>query len=275
MKPGIPALRLLTLSGLFALSAPALAIDCKKASTDVEKLICSNRGAVSADAELNRNYSALLKQAPDAEIRAMLVASQKRWVAARDQALTTLIDSPDALPDGKTSAQAARDLILARSAQFKKTAKGDSVPRIIGTALEQRKFLSQFTGGAYAGYQTSCDVLPRDYTDYSCFATRHYQNNGRVCSVDEYWASGGVYTKRYVADIVNGKPKTIASCSFSSSDEACHDSDGKTKWNRAPSQPERGYPANALPKIDGEVYDADDYEWAQACLADPAYPTAQ
>lgn len=272
MKPGIPALRLLSLAGLFALSAPALAIDCRKAATDVEKLICSDRGAVSADAELNRNYGALLKQAPDAEIRAMLVDSQKRWLAARDRALETLIGYPDSLPDGKTPARAARELILDRSAQFKEAEKGASTPRMIARALEQRQFQSRFTGGPLAGYSTSCDVLPPDYGSYGCFAIRHYQNKDRVCSIDESWASGGVYTHRYVANVVDGKPKVIASCSFNNADEACSDDAGKTRWNRTPAQPEHVYSATPLPKIDGEVYDQDDYAWAQACLADPAYP---
>lgn len=275
MKPGIPALRLLSLAGLFTLSAPALAIDCKKAATAVEKLICADRGAVSADAELNRAYGALLKAAPDAGIKAMLVDGQKRWLAARDKALETLIESPDILPEGKTPAQAARGLIQARSAEFKEKAKGADAPALIARALEQRKFRAQFTGGPFAGFATSCDVLPPDYNNYACFATRHYQNNARVCSIDESWASGGVYTKRYVADVVQGKPKVIATCSFNNSDEACADSDGKTRWNRSPAQPEHVYSDKPLPKIDGEVFDTEDYAWAQACLADPAYPSGK
>ncbi|WP_373981307.1 lysozyme inhibitor LprI family protein [Achromobacter sp. JD417] len=272
MRPGIPALRLLSLAGLFALSAPALAIDCKKAATGVEKLICADRGAVSADAALNRDYSALLKAAPDAEIRTMLVDGQKRWLAARDNALERLIESPDLLPDGKTPAQAARSLILARSAQFKEKAKGSDTPVLIARALEQRKFRAQFTGGPFAGFASSCDVLPPDYNNYACFATRHYQNKDRVCTIDEYWASGGVYTKRYVANVENGRPKVIASCSFSSADEACSDGNGKTHWNRSPAKPDFAYADKPLPKIDGEIFDTDDYEWAQACLASPAYP---
>lgn len=272
MKPAYPALRLFFLAGTFALSAPALAIDCKKAATAVEKLICSDRGAVSADAELNRSYAALLKQAPDADIRAMLVQSQKRWLAARDQALETLIETPDALPDGKSAAGIARDLIRSRSAEFKETAKGESVPGMISRAIAQQRFQAQFTGGKFAGYATSCDVLPRDYAYYACFATRHYQNNDRVCSVDEYWASGSVYTRRYVADVVDGKPKVIATCSFNGDDAACFDAGGKTQWNRKPAQPENLYSSGPQPKLDGEIADDDDFEWTQACLADPAFP---
>ncbi|MFD4841392.1 lysozyme inhibitor LprI family protein [Achromobacter sp. NPDC058515] len=275
MKPGIPAARLLCLAGLFTLSAPAWAIDCKKASSAVEKLICSDRNTVSADAELNRAYNAVLKQAPGGDIRAMLVDSQKRWVAARGRALDTLIGTPDALPDEKSAGEILRELIRNRTAELKETGKGASLPAIIGRAISQQKFQSQFTGGAHAGYWTSCDVLPRDYRNYACFAIRHYQNNDRVCTVDESWASGRVYTNRYVANIVDGKPKVVASCSFSSEDEACSDTEGKAKWNWKPEQPDYVYSAKPLPKIDGEIHDSDDFEWARACLADAAYPPAQ
>jgi len=227
------AVKGLFLAGVFALSAPAMAINCAKAGTAVEKLICADKATVAADAGLNRAYQAILKQAPDDSIRAMLVASQKRWLEARDRALERLLTDPDAVPDDKTASGIARELIENRSAQFKETGKGSATPTIIRRAVQQQKFQSQFTGGAFAGYWTSCDVLPHDY--YDCFAIRHYQHNDRVCSVDESWASGAVYTKRYVANVVDGKPRVIASCSFSSADEACATvGDTKANWNRQP-----------------------------------------
>lgn len=275
MKSAFPALKPLLLTGLLAMSAPALAINCAKASTAVDKLICADKKTVAADAELNRAYQAILKQAPDDEIRAMLVASQKRWLQARDRALDRLLTDADAVPDDKSAGEIARDLIQNRSAQFKEAAKGSSTPAIIRRAQQQRQFQSQFTGGAYAGYWTTCDVLPRDYNDYACFAIRHYQNHDRVCSVDESWASGAVYTKRYVANVVNGKPKVIASCSFSSADEACATvADTKANWNRQPKMPQYVYADEPLPKLDGEIDASDDADWVQACLTDPAYPPA-
>lgn len=272
MKSGIPVGRLLCVAGLFALAAPAYAIDCAKAASAVEKLICSDRKTVAADAELNRAYAAILKQAPDGDIRAMLAHNQKRWIVARDRALTNLIEDPGSVPDGKTAAGVARDLIQSRTAQLKETHKGATLPDMIGSAVRQQQFQAQFTGGAYAGYSTSCDVFPGENAYYGCFATRHYQNNDRICSVDEYWASGGVYTKRYVANVVDGKPQLAASCSFSSSDEACSDKAGETKWNMKPKKPDFSYPAQPLPKIDGEIVGDDDYEWARACLTGAAYP---
>ncbi|WZB67264.1 lysozyme inhibitor LprI family protein [Achromobacter xylosoxidans] len=92
------AARLLCLAGLGALAAPAWAIDCHKAGTPAEKLICSDRGAVAADAELNRAYAALLKQAPDAQIRAMLVDSQRRWIEARNMRLGGWCPTPNRCP---------------------------------------------------------------------------------------------------------------------------------------------------------------------------------
>lgn len=276
MKSGITAGRLLCVAGLFALAAPAYAIDCAKAASAVEKLICSDRKTVSADAELNRAYAALLKQAPDGDIRAMLAHNQKRWIAARDEALANLIQDPGAVPEGKTAAAVARELIRDRTAELQTTRKGAALPDLISRAVSQQQFQAQFTGGAYAGYSTSCDFLPGEHAYYGCFATRHYQNKDRICSVDEYWATGSVYTKRYVANVVGGKPRVIASCSFSSSDEACASvGDTPAKWNRQPEQPEYVYASEPLPKIDGEIDGSDDYEWAKACLTDPAFPGAQ
>ena len=156
------AARLLCLVGLSVLAAPALAINCQKASTVPEKLICSDRKAVAADGELNRAYAAVLKQAPDEEIHKMLVDSQRRWLKARDQVLDGLTDDSDALQDDKTPGQLAADLILNRIAQLKEIRKGDKLPAMIATALRQREFNKQFTGGPYAGFDVSCDLLPRE-----------------------------------------------------------------------------------------------------------------
>lgn len=276
MKSAFPVLKGLFVAGVFALSAPAMAINCTKAASAVEKLICADKKTVAADAALNHAYQAILKQAPDDEIRAMLVDSQKRWLQARDRALDRLLTDPDAVPDNQTAGDIARELIENRSAQFKEARKGSSTPTLIRLAVEQRKFQSQFTGGAFAGYWTTCDVLPGDYVNYECFAIRHYQHNDRVCSVDESWASGAVYTKRFVANIVDGKPRVIASCSFSSADEACATvGDTKANWNRKPDAPQYVYSDKPLPKLDGEIDASEDADWVKACLTDPAYPPAQ
>jgi uncharacterized protein YecT (DUF1311 family) len=276
MKLACSAVKAVFLTGLFALSAPAMAINCAKAGTAVEKLICSDKKTVAADAKLNRAYQAILKLAPDDSIRAMLVASQKRWLEARDRALDRLLTDPDGVPDDKSMGEIARELIENRIGQFQESGRGTVAPTMIRQAQQQQTFQSRFTGGAFAGYWTTCDVLPGDDVDYACFAIRHYQNNDRVCSVDESWASGAVYTKRYVANVVDGKPHVIASCSFSSADEACATvGDTKANWNRKPEAPQYVYADKPLPKLDGEIDASDDTEWVQACLTDPGYPPAQ
>ena len=74
--------------------------------------------------------------------------------------------------------------ILNRVATLKEIRKGDKLPAMIATALRQREFNKQFTGGPFAGFDVSCDILPRDYKYYGCFAIRHYQNNDRICSAE-------------------------------------------------------------------------------------------
>ncbi|WP_063569240.1 lysozyme inhibitor LprI family protein [Achromobacter ruhlandii] len=265
--------QLLGLVGISVVSASALAINCQKASNAAEKLIRSDRAAVAADAELNRAYAALLKQAPDAEIRAMLVASQRRWVEARDLRLEGLASDPESLPDDKTPGAIAADLIRARASEFKERGKGDDIPRLIRVALSQREFRKQFTGGPYSGYDVSCDVLPPDYKYYACFATRYYQNNDRVCSTDEYWATGSVYVQRYVAKVVDNKPVPVASCSYNGNDESCPGSIADdARWNTGPKVHAPTYPSKPLPQVDGEVDDSDDYGWIKACLTDGSFP---
>ncbi|MBQ2646489.1 MAG: DUF1311 domain-containing protein [Achromobacter sp.] len=267
------AAQLLCLAGLGVVAAPALAINCQKASTPSEKLICSDRKAVAADGELNRAYAAVLKQAPDEEIRKMLVDSQRRWIEARDQALNGLTDDSDALQDDQTPGGLAADMILNRVAALKEIRKGDKLPTMIATALRQREFNKQFTGGPYAGFDVSCDILPPDYKYYACFATRHYQNNDRICSVEEYWATGSVYVQRYVAKVVDNKPVPVASCSFNGNDANCPGSIADdAHWNTGPEVHKVDYSSKPLPKVDGEVHDDDEYGWLKSCLSDASFP---
>ncbi|CAB3916327.1 lysozyme inhibitor LprI family protein [Achromobacter sp. CF-sbj1-Ac2-l] len=267
------AAQLLCLAGLGVVAAPALAINCQKASTSSEKLICSDRKAVAADGELNRAYAAVLKQAPDEEIRKMLVDSQRRWIEARDQALNGLTDDSDALQDDQTPGGLAADMILNRVAALKEIRKGDKLPAMIATALRQREFNKQFTGGPYAGFDVSCDILPPDYKYYACFATRHYQNNDRICSVEEYWATGSVYVQRYVAKVVDNKPVPVASCSFNGNDANCPGSIADdAHWNTGPEVHKVDYSSKPLPKVDGEVHDDDEYGWLKSCLSDASFP---
>lgn len=252
-------------------TSPAAALDCGKAISSAEKLICSDARLTEADKALGAAYADWLAQAPDDEMRTMMVASQKRWLQARDEEAEPNDDPDDEAPK---PADVLLDLIGNRTHALKYRTAG--VPPIITQAKDQRAFAARFSGGPFAGYQTSCDALPPD-AGYACFATRHYQNGSRVCSVDQYWASGTVYVKRYVADVVDGKPKLKASCSYNGDDKACPDMFGgeDAGWNTQPKQDDRLYSSAALPKIDGDVEDNEDADWLIPCLTQPDFPATR
>ncbi|OZI46732.1 lysozyme inhibitor LprI family protein [Bordetella genomosp. 5] len=255
-------------------ATPALAIDCAKAQTAPEKLICSDARLKKADAELNRAYADLLKQAGDDGLRTMVRESQRRWLLARDRGLDTLQENLEAGDREGTLADAALEMLAARTDALKAKSR-DGKPDLLARAAAQRQFLAKFSGGEYAGYQTSCDVLPPDYKNYACFATRHYQNDDRICSVDEYFATNAAYTHRYVADVKEGKPTLIATCNFSGGESGCpQPGDATGRWNTSPPPFEREFYAKGLPKVDAEIYDVDDHAWLQVCLTDKRFPLA-
>lgn len=68
--------------GLLAGAAPALAMDCKAARTDIEKAICASPEAVAADAAMVAAYNALRERLAPADREALLV-SQRAWIKRR------------------------------------------------------------------------------------------------------------------------------------------------------------------------------------------------
>ncbi|MDR1284953.1 MAG: lysozyme inhibitor LprI family protein [Campylobacteraceae bacterium] len=71
----------LTLTFLFPAS-----FDCKKAKTDVEKLICSNEELSRLDEELNEAYKKLLAMTNNDD-KKMIIQEQREWVKYRDGAI--------------------------------------------------------------------------------------------------------------------------------------------------------------------------------------------
>jgi uncharacterized protein len=69
---------------LAAMISPAAAFDCAKAATAVETAICSDPGLKRLDDELEAAYAAVKAASSPAEQK-MLVRSQKRWIAGREQ----------------------------------------------------------------------------------------------------------------------------------------------------------------------------------------------
>lgn len=258
----------------------AQAMDCKKASSTIEHMICADPRLMGADAAMGKAYSASLKTAPDDQVRAMLVASQRRWVVARDNRLGDLADSVDGQTGEGYSKEEQHDIVLkamqARTGQLADTAKQ---PRLIQMALEQRAFAGRFTGGTFAGFDTSCDFLPQSGSySYGCFGTRFYQQNNRICSVSQDWASGGVYETRAVAEVVDGKPKLIATCKLA--DNECSGAN-QAGWNvkegALDADMQRVYEqrgTKTLAQLDGEIDARDDTAWLQSCLTDPRFPAA-
>ena len=79
---------------LFALaSTPALAFDCAKAATAVEKAICASDSLRALDEDLGRAFETLRAKASAAE-RNALVGSQRAWLSDRDSCSSDI--HPDA-----------------------------------------------------------------------------------------------------------------------------------------------------------------------------------
>lgn len=77
MRTTLAAITLLTLA------TPALAFDCAKATTDVEKAICADPQLKTLDDQLADAYAAV-KAASAPPEQKMLARSQKRWIAERE-----------------------------------------------------------------------------------------------------------------------------------------------------------------------------------------------
>ncbi|MCA8256330.1 lysozyme inhibitor LprI family protein [Burkholderia sp. AU31624] len=272
-----PTLQHAACVALLFTAASAHAIDCQKAGNRVEHTICADEKLKAADAEMGKAYTAVMQQAGnDSELRAMLVRSQKRWLAARDKRFADPVDFP-----GAPNAKALRASLLQAIRQRTETLseRGKAAPRLLETALAQRTFLTQFTGGPFAGFETRCDFLPHDgQLSYGCFSERRYQNQDRICTLQDDWASGGYYETRLVGNVVQGRLETVAACGDGSEGGSpCPDADETRKaaagWNLHPGRP--ALTPTALPKLDAEAeLGTEDTGWLRACLTDSRYPRA-
>ena len=86
--PGLRSRTRIVLASLIFLDlngAPAIALDCALAKTDVENAICSDPEAATADAAMGKAYSVLRSQLSP-EQKSSLKASQATWIASRDKA---------------------------------------------------------------------------------------------------------------------------------------------------------------------------------------------
>ncbi|WP_244139908.1 lysozyme inhibitor LprI family protein [Burkholderia stabilis] len=254
------------------LAMPGFAMDCAKAAQPIEKRICANPGLRAADARMNSAYSGVLKAAPDAAIRDMLVRSQRRWIAARNNRLSADYDGHPLAVDEVRKAIDRRTAMLADQ-----SGKG-----LVARALAERQWLAKYTGGPLTGFDANCDFIPDDasgaHVSYACFGAVHVQHQARVCSQSEDWATGAVYQYRSVSTTDGGKVRPVAFCEAQAHGHACDNGGAQSGWmragasgddNRAPA------PATGLPQLDAEMWpigDGDDAVWFERCLKASSYP---
>ncbi|AHG41025.1 hypothetical protein N018_12650 [Pseudomonas syringae CC1557] len=257
-------------------------MDCGKASAEIEHLICADPRLVAADAAMGKAYAEILKSTDDAGIRSMLISSQRRWIAARDQGLGELRNSVNERTGVPYTRQARSNIVLKamqeRTRQPGRTSdQASAKPGLVQRAIDQRTFDAGFTGGQFDGSIVECEFVPQaDAYAYGCFGTRFFQNNNRVCSVSQDWASGELYQTRSVADVIGGKPKMIATCKSGIKDCA----EGSHGWSARSGQPDadtqRIYDQigkQTLTSLDVELWAEEGNEqWLKQCLTDPGFP---
>lgn len=263
-------LAMICLMTILGTSMPAWAIDCTKASDPIDKTICGDAKLKAADAAMSQAYGALLKTAPDAEVRAMLINSQRRWISARNEWLGR-DSNGSTFPIGEF-----RKAMIERAAQL--TDRSDKGP--VAQAEAQRRFLAKYTGGAFSGFNTSCEFIPDDSGQksfsYQCTGAVHVQNKDRVCSLSAEFASWALYQYYGISTIAGEQAKPVAFCGDQSGD-ICENGKGGG-WDLSPDANHFPVLKRDLPKLDTEAnwpLGETDATWFGQCLTSPTYPRTQ
>ncbi|BAM88472.1 conserved hypothetical protein [Bradyrhizobium oligotrophicum S58] len=266
----------LVLASGLGLAPQALALDCGKAQQPVDKTICSTPALKKADDAMSAAYFKLLRETTDPDFHEALIRSQRRWLKVRSGGVDRFgaaESDPDAQQD---DASVLLGFTRNRLAELQSG-------RLIRTMERQRAAAAKDSGGAFAGYDTACYVLPPPYGrwSFSCFSTAHRQQHDRICSVSTEWATGHMTEYRYLSVAKDGRPVLVAGCSAGESDvERCPepDDDAEAKaiahWNTAPSNASYVAPRPDQlwkydPDVDPEPIAA---PWMQDCLFAPAFP---
>lgn len=262
---------------LWMTATPAAAMQCARASTPLEKTLCSDEKLAAADRAMADAYFKLLHAIDDPSIRTSLIASQRRWLAALERDLGEL-DRADGM-DKRTQ----RSILLAVTRQRTRDlqARTEGQPQFVATALRQRALTSAYSGGPFAGYRVECSFIPSQRDDhkmyYSCFGGHAYQQGDRVCSQSEDFASYTAVTTRAVGRVENGHLEPVATCDFGGSDKSCPDDDADRlqAWNTRPTteQFQTGYGEGPRLEVDPDLDTGDeDPDWLSRCLTTPSYP---
>jgi uncharacterized protein YecT (DUF1311 family) len=165
---------------VFVHPCPVYALDCAKASSSVDKLICATPELKKADEEMGAAYFKLLHETSDAEFHDALIQSQRRWLKTRSL-------GPDRFGLAEGDKTDDREVLLGMTRHrlnFLRTAQP------IRVMEQERKIISKDGGGAFAGFETCCVLQPPPYGswDYECWGNAHRQHNDRVCSSEMEWA---------------------------------------------------------------------------------------
>jgi len=274
---------LMKLTSLFVLVAATntWALDCTKATSDLDRAICADRDLKAADAAMSAAYFKLLRSIDDDEIRASLVTSQRRWIKAREDDLGSLMhehEGRDEYPLDKSERRAILlEVMRERAKRLSASANGQS--SFVAIALRQRQLASAYSGGPLAGYRGSCSFIPSRndgaHWSYACFGSRTYQQGDRVCSEDIDFASYTAVITRTQYIVRNDRWRSMGSCEAGVS---CPDDDSAT--DHSPRRDEKPQAFSSipresknLPRIDPDVpyEDDDDRGWMRACLTDPSF----
>lgn len=271
---------LVALAPMF-LAGEAHAIDCGKAATAVETTICGDKTLVALDRSLGKAYQALLKAMPDKDTKAMIVASQQRWLTAREDAFgkgeTGADKDVDPTPLPKVLKLVMQDRI--------KVLKDRSKNGLIARAKAQKAFFARYPDAAYTGLRTECTfMMPRQgqaYTSYICPGSAvELQRDGRVCTISQTWATFSIYTQRSVATVDGDTLKPVAFCANPGNDgsECTADMGPQTRWNRDPAKAQNfDAPQKAMNRLDAEnevwrALEDGDKVWLKRCVTDKTYP---
>lgn len=102
--------------GALLMAAPHLAraIDCQKASTDIEKAVCADTDVMALDEQLTRALAAALQSHPS-EQHALLL-DERHWLARRDASCTAGQDGASKMHQCLTEAYRARLSVLQQAA---------------------------------------------------------------------------------------------------------------------------------------------------------------
>jgi uncharacterized protein YecT (DUF1311 family) len=261
---------LLALCALFVGASPAGALDCFKATSKIDELICVTPELKAADEAMGAAYFKLLKDTADPAFHEALIASQRRWLKVRSV-------GPDRFgqaEDDKTDDRA----VLLQVTRQRLTVLQKAEP--IHKMEQERKIMSKDSGGAFAGFKTDCVLQPPPYGNwsYECWGEAHRQNASRVCSSVSEWASGHMAEYWRVGTLNSGKLKLIATCATGnvSTDERCPDPEDSTApshWKTNSRDPVPPMSTSGLWKYDPDIDpNVINQQWMHDCLFAPVYP---